>query len=456
MKKFKSAIALLLALIMVVSCGYAVFATDLPESDSNNTAATATDFDLDDTVKGRIEEVSDVDYFTIDVEKAGIALITFSHDVVASSASYFSVKVLNEDLTVETDFTVAGTDETTLSTKFGIEKGVHYIVVSGGQVVSTTLDYKFSLSIDTEARAEKESNNTPATATQMDLSTSGNPKRYIGNLSQNDVDYFVVEVPKEGMIYLYLYNTNGKAGEYTAEVSKFIEGSGGVSSLKTIASLDILSQDRDSRSEPIGVGAGKYYIKITGTVGGYETRVFYAEATVTMEKEYNNETKYSEKIYVDKEKSITASLIDYKDVDYFKFTVEKGKKEYKFVVSLIDTVSTSARWTVTLRNSDDAVVSTTEVYSGVPAEIKLNDLDVGNYYIVVSTTESYHSAVRYKITTEDSPNSKSSQSFWEMLKNLDFSSLINSFKEWSLKLDYLSIIKSIVLSIKTIFGKLDL
>ncbi|MCQ2474516.1 MAG: hypothetical protein MJ173_01270 [Clostridia bacterium] len=456
MKKFKSVIALLLALIMIASCGAVAFATDLVETDDNNAMESATDFELTDTVKGRIETDDDVDYFTFDAEKAGIAVVTFTHDVMDASQSYFSVKVLDKDGLLETEFSVLGKDESTSSTKFGIEKGVHYIVVSGGQVVSTTLDYKFSVSVDTEARAEKEPNNSAATATAMEYSVYNvdAPKRYVGNLSQNDVDYFVVNFKSSGYIRLYLYNSNGKTGEYKAVVSKFIEGAGGESVLANVGSVEILSSESSVYSEPIGVSAGKYYIKINGTVGGYETRVLFYESISEYETEYNNDYSNSEQFSLGEK--IIASLFDENDTDCFKFTVTKANKAKKLIVTPNAEAPVNAKWIVSVYNDKDEFVTSVEASVGSRGEIDLNEFDEGIYYIVIRTTKSYHDAARYEITAEKFESTKDNRSFIEKIRSIDWSKFLQSFAGWFTQIDFAGITKSIVASIKTIFGMLDL
>lgn len=455
MKKFKSALALLLALIMTVSCGVAAFATDLTETDNNNTAETATDFELADTVSGRLEIADDVDYFTFEAASAGIALVTFGHEVVDSTATYFTVKVLDENLATETEFTVIGKDEVTYSTQFSVDKGVHYIVVSEGQVLNTTLGYNFSVKVDTEARAEKEPNNTAAAATTMELSTSGNAKRYLGNLSQDDVDYFVVNVPSNGFIYLYIYNSNGKKGEYKVTASTYVEGEGGVAVLADLGSIDIESYVDKVMSEPIGVTSGKYYIKIEGSIGGYETRVFFSESTVDYETEYNNDFQNPDAFTIGK--TVTGSLYDENDADVYKFTVTKNNKENKLVVTPDASAATTAKWTVSVYDAEGTLVTTVDASSAAAAEIALNDFEAGVYYVRISTTKSYHNAARYTISTKEyKPDDSSNKSFLDKIKSIDWSKFLNSFKGWFGKIDYVNITKSIVASIKTVFGMLDL
>lgn len=460
MKKFKSAIALLLALIMTVSCGFAAFAaegtdaTGVNEKEANDTFETANDFKLKDLVKGRLGVADDVDYFALDVEDAGIALITFSHEVKSSASTYFTVEVFDEEFVKETEFTSVGEDAETFSTSFGVKKGVHYFKVSKGQIEDTTLEYRFSVAVDTKARAEKEPNNAPETATEMEFSISGTAKRYLGNLSEGDVDYFVVEFLNRGFIYPYIYNTNGKKGEYKLTVSTLVDGAGGEAFQKTLGTVDILTSQEYSVGEPIGVSAGKYYIKIEGTIGGYETRVFFTESNVNYESEYNNDFKNSDAFVIGK--TITGSLYDENDVDTFKFTVTKANKDNKLIVTPDAAAKAEARWTVTVYNADGTAITTVDCTSAAPAEIALNDYEAGVYYVSISTTKSYHNAARYTISSKAYKPENTKKSFWEMLKAIDWSKFLNSFKGWFTKIDFVGITKSIYQSIKTIMGMIDL
>lgn len=461
MKKFKSAIALLLALIMVASCGMAAFAADgneatgVEEKESNNDYETANEFKLLDTVKGRLGVVDDVDYFSLDVNEAGIALITFTHEVKGSSSTYFTVEVFGEDEKKETEFSVVGSDEKTFSTSFGVKKGYHYVKVSKGQIEDTTLEYRFTMKVDTDARAEKEPNNSAATASEMDLSLSNFPKRYLGNLSDGDEDYFVVNVPRSGFIYPYIYNTNGKKGEYKLTVSTYVEGENGIAELRNLGSIYILNSEESVMGEPIGVSQGRYYAKIEGTIGGYETRIFFSESAETYESEYNNNFMNPDSFVIGK--TIKGSLYDENDVDTFKFSVTKSNKNNKLVVTPEASAKTTSKWTVTVSDIEGTAIKTVDCSSAAPAEIALNDFEAGSYYVSVSTSKSYHDASRYTISTvKNEEKDEKNLSFIDRIKAIDWSKFLNSFKGWLGKIDFIGITKSIYQSIKTIMGMIDL
>ncbi len=448
MKKFKSVIALLLALIMAVTCGVSAFAATVSETEGNDDKDNATAITLEDTASGRLEVAGDKDWYSVTFAQAGMAAVKFNHSTVDAHMTYFTVSVYDAECKLENEFTVYGDEAETVSSMFSVSAGKHYIVIGEGQIASTTLAYTFTISFDTEAKAEKESNNTFETASPLEISTSGNAKRYLGSISEGDVDNFVFNVPDEGFIYFYIYNSNGKAGNYTATVSTYIEGAGGVAEKAVLGSVSINKSEASVISAPIGVGIGKFYLTISGTVGGYETRVFFSRSSELYETEYNNTLKTAD--YYSVGTKMAGSTYDINDVDCYKFTVtEKNRQVYLEVKGGAEVVGT-AKWIVTVVDKDNATVASEVASNSEPAKILLNDKAVGTYYLIIKPDSSYVNNGHYYIGTSKYDVPEKEKSFFEKIKAIDWSGFLDNFKGWLGKIDFVGIIKSIYVSIRTV------
>ena len=97
MKKAKSLLALILA--MLIAFGSVVCATaveDPAETEENGTIATADVFGLGTSIKGKLADENDADYFAFTAADSGLVTVTLKHDKktgVDPVATYFAITV---------------------------------------------------------------------------------------------------------------------------------------------------------------------------------------------------------------------------------------------------------------------------------------------------------------------------------------------------------------------------
>ena len=169
MKKVKSFLAVLMALIMSMSFASVAFAADVTETDAANGVVSGADaFVVGDTVTGKINSSEDVDYYALTVAKAGIVTVTVEHAAKEeATGTYFTVEILDEAEKSIASFTVAANAASVASPAFGAAAGKYFVKVTKGSVCDTTVEYKISVAVDTTALSEYESNDTREDATEI-------------------------------------------------------------------------------------------------------------------------------------------------------------------------------------------------------------------------------------------------------------------------------------------------
>lgn len=456
----KKALSLLMALVMTATFIVSASAAAIDEKEPNNDAANATVFTVADTVSGKISDSTDEDWYCFTVANASLVTVKLTHSIVDADAtsSYFDVTVydsVNTSSDPEASFSSKGNEASTSSIAFSAAPGKHYIKVTGGRVVLDSLTYSLSITADINALAEKEPNNTAETATALELSYSGNPKRYIGSIStESDVDYYKFTIPEAGFIYYYIYNTNGAAGEYNAELVGYVSGNDGVAQEKALGTVS-LTKDGDSVMSPsVGLSKGDYYIKVSGSVGGYQVRVFFSAHNAT-ESEYNGELRFADQILTSQ--IFYGSTFDVNDTDMYKFVVSAAKTELQLVFDVKGNTK-DGRWNIYMVDASGNVVagSAQTALKGEKVTYSLYDLKAGTYYIVVNADASAVSTENYKIYFEKITvkEEEEDKSFIDQIKDLNWSKLLSNFSEWIGQINLIPMLQAMFESIKNVIGSL--
>ena len=414
MKKAKAVLSLLMALVMALTGIITAFAADLEEKEPNNEMAAATAFALADTIKGRLSDDTDVDWFCFEAKEASLVTVKLQHNIVDASASssYFDVKVRDANGVEEATFTSAG---------------------SAAEAV------------------------TIETATPLELSLKGAPKRYIGTIGhEGDVDYYKLTIPENGYIYYYIYNSNGTKGAYDVSLIGYVSGANGVAAAQTFGTVSIGKDDASVISPCTGLAKGTYYLKVSGSVGGYQIRALFTPFG-SAEKEYNNTFKTADTL--DMTKTFYGSNFDKNDVDVYKFTVTQEKTKLQFVFKADASVTTDGKWNIVVCAADSQILTGGQLTAvrNEKATYSLYDLKPGTYYIVVTSDSATPNSGLYTlsfetITVDDSGDGN--KSFIQKIKDIDWSKFINSFIDWIGKSKLIPMLKAIIESIKKVIGSL--
>lgn len=467
MKKAKSIVAILLSLLVVMGCSVSAFAVELTESETNNTPNTANVMGLANKIKATLAEADDVDYFSFEVSTPSLITVNLEHAAITSAAStYFKVEVLNSNGEEVASFKSEGSASKSSSAPFAAEVGTFYVKVSMGQSHDATLEYTLSASVDTTAYTEKEPNDVAANATSLTLSTSGSKKQYYGTIAdkddssteeiETDVDYYSLDIPAPGAVYFYLYNGSSAKGNYKATLYAYLDGADGTPVPKALGSITITSNEASVISPSVGVNGGNYLLKvegINGSVGGYQTRVYYLSDN-NSEYEYNNVKEYANVIGTTS--TTYGSVFDANDVDYYKFTAASGNNGYNIKLAVnANYKNVEGQWTISVIAPNKSVIAKVDATNTKAAEISTDALEAGVYYVVVSAGNVvnpglYELSMSVK-TAASNDDDDDDKSFIDKIKDLPWDNFMDNFKGWFEQINIMGIISSIVSSVATVF-----
>lgn len=461
MKKAKALLSLLMALIMALGCFSAAFATDAATEDSdNNTIATADALVIGGSITGAFDSADDVDYFAVTTEKECLLTVAIEHNTNESTLGYFNVEVVDAEENTLTSFISKGSDAKVTSTVFGVGIGTYYIKVTP-ITFDRTLSYNVSVAENNSSVAEKEPNNAPADATAIDkITAKGSTKKYAGFISAaSDVDYYKLTTAKDGYIYFYIYNYENSAASYTAELVSYFTTS---TTEKVLGSITIGADDASAMSASVGVKGGVYYyLKVTsadGSTGGYEIKFYYGEDSNT-EIEYNDEAGAATDLAASNEtknNAIAGAITHTGDVDFYRVNLSDAHGYKLNLKAYVADMKNAAQWKVAVYAADnltgDSLLEATATESKA-AELSLNDLEAGIYYVKVTAGTDYSSEL-YKITLEETEKEEGPKSFFERLKEIKWATLFSTFAGWIGQIDIKGVVTAIYQSIRGLMGAL--
>lgn len=458
MKKVKSILALLLALLLAMgSTVCASAATAAEESEENGTIATADVLALGTAMKGSIgattaDGVKDVDYFKLTTTSIGIVTVELAHNVVTgASSNYFNITVVDAAGNELTAFKSKGTDATA-SGSFSAAPGTYYVVIKSDTVHDATLGYTVTAKLNTAALVEKEDNGKVENATDMTVSASGANKLYYGTITEGDVDYFKVTFTSPVLASIGIYNTFAEKGNYKATLIKVVDGATGGFEEKNIAAIELKNNEIQANSASIGVSGGTYYLKIegvNGSVGGYQARVFGGGSNVNIEYEYNND--YSLANLVNLDKIFTANLFDATDADCFKFTAGANNNGYKLTVASYDKAkeAVSGKWKLTMVNQQGKEI--TFAYNTADSTklvVETGALEAGTYYVKVSAGTAFtNETYSISVSAIEKKAEETKPSFIDRIKAIEWSTFLDNFKSWLPSVNVMGIITDLYKSI---------
>lgn len=452
MKKVKSVLALLLAVLMLSGSFVMASAAEIEEAEPNNDADTATVFEIGKKIEGTLGSADDVDCYEFKASKTGLATVAFEHAAVSgadASVTYFTVTVYNSATQAAiSEFTSAGSS-TSDSAKFIVMADeTYHIAVEKGMVYDGTVGYAVSVTVDEEVASESEPNNTLDKANALEVSVSGNAKYYYGAISEGDTDLFKVTVPSNGVLNLYLYNEFSPKGNFTAKLLAFEEDANGAQVAREVTSIVVTDKEETKIGPSVCVAAGDYILEISGDAGSYKTRVYFRAVSNT-ETENNDSALQADEIAIGT--AYKATLDEAADKDYFQFTAPAGNKGYDITFK----ATNNAKWNVRLLNSDgEAVADTLKVTatdSSKSAKMETAALAAGTYYIEVTAGEKLDTDIYEINVTEKSEalddGSDDDMNLWERIQALNWGALLENLNGWFEQIDIKGMISDIFASI---------
>ncbi len=397
-KKIIGIVFCLLLFAVVISSGVSV------------SASNATTLAVNTAVKGTIAEDAgdEGNLYQVNLSSAGKFNINIKHENLFDTTVYWTVVVYAADLETELQkVSSKGVDLDLTGESLGLNKGTYFIrVVSKHTCAGTeysdkeyTLTAKFVPSTTWEVEynsVTKTSNNTQIGSNQIAI----NKKAYGTIGTSDDVDFFKVNVPKDGYIKLTFSHANALTQDICWKIY--------LVNAKTQEICNFNSKGtRKSCSTPnIGVTAGTYYIKVTGGDRGVFNSIDYNvkmsfKASKSWEKEYTYKAaKFNDNIStanpIKVKKTVNATLKTKDDVDYFKFKNPK-KRSVSIKFSHKYYTSRAKFWNITIIDSKLRTVATFGSKGVDKATVKKLTLKKGTYYIKVTANGNRYKADKYSV-----------------------------------------------------------
>ncbi|MBR2867608.1 MAG: hypothetical protein IKB88_00910 [Clostridia bacterium] len=456
MKKVKSFLAVIMALIVSMSFASVAFAADVAEADATNGVVTGADaFVVGDSVTGKINSAEDVDYFTFTLAKAGLLTVTLEHAAKAEAiGTYFTVEILDETEKAVASFTVAANAAKVSSPAFGAAAGKYFVKITKGSVVDTTVEYKLTAAVNENALCEYESNDTREKATKIELSSTVSLKKYTGTIpaGATDVDYYKFSIAKPGYLYIFVENDANFKGSYAVEVETYTEGNNGMAEWKKFGKFEVSKDDATVKSPSIGVtGDSDYYISVTGTEGGYNLYVVFVEDKQS-EAEYNDAIAFATEL--SEGGLIYGSAFDKNDADFYAIKVAEKTKYTVKVTADPKTVTADGQWKVTVFNAKNEVVTgPVSATKAKAAEVAIAGLEAGTYYVKVEGGDILNTNI-YTIEFVNGGADTDNMSFKELLGNIKWKTFLDNFAGWIGQVNIGKIVKEVVASIVALFSSM--
>ncbi len=177
---------------------------DLFEHESNDSFATATPVQHGAAYNGMMNNRAqgiDLDYYAIDLTKAGSLQVTFRHAALEEDQDGWNVSVYNTDGQKLHSFVSNWMDTVNISPELGVPAGRYYVCIDSDNRYFSGIPYTVEITHTNDTGFEAEPNNTVEKASEAVI---GRPVK--GSLTQTgldtDTDWFVVHVTADADICL--------------------------------------------------------------------------------------------------------------------------------------------------------------------------------------------------------------------------------------------------------------
>lgn len=358
------------------------------EKEVNGKTTTATQISTNQDYYGAINSGNDVDWYKFTTQSDGKISISFSHDILASTNTYWEVYVYNIDGVTGIEgsssvyWSVPGNENIT-TCEIGVPAGTYYIKIepySSSRRDSST--YTMKVNYQSSNQYEKEINGKASTANTIQV----NADYYGAIISGSDADWFKFTTPSEGKITVSFAhdvisstNTYWKMYMYRDDGVTGIEGSSSV--------YWSIPGNQNMTTSEIGLPAGTYYIKIVPYSSSRRDGSTYTlnvnfEQTDKYEKEINGKPSSANKIGL--MSNYYGAINSSSDVDWYKFDIN-NKSEITVVFSHGKNDSSNTYWEIYSYKSDGVTIlkDYCKVSGNQDVNYVLGELSPGTYYIKI-------------------------------------------------------------------------
>ena len=219
--------------------------------------------------------------------------------------------------------------------------GVYYVTIEAR--IADAPAYHLTMTLEAETHVELEPNDTPATATPVELNTA-----YYGSLqTSNDIDFFSFTLDETSKVNVTL-GTPGTGNKTTTHVYAVLSAADGAK----FATVNVPGNMQLSETGNLYLSSGTYLIQVNkGSAwinDAYTLTVNVSQGGI-MEAEPNNTLETANAVPVNED--IHASIGQEGDIDYFVFTLD-GDAVVQPRFTFKPTDSSSKTYVLTLMNSN--------------------------------------------------------------------------------------------------------
>ena len=318
MKKIVS--ILLVMLLLISSVPMMASAANVNESEDNNSYAKANTLNIGNTIKGKMNNSSDEDYYKITTSSTGKLYISFDHDYVEDGTSWI-IKIyqyINNSYTELSSVEIGAKNSGSYALPFvgTIANGTYYVRIACGYHAPIGTEYRLSSSFASTSLAEKEINDSYSSATPINLDST-----YSATINKyGDQDFYKIVTSYAGKLYISF--DHDYVEDSTSWIVKIYQYTN--NSYTELSSVEIGAKNSGSYALPfVGtIANGTYYVRIACGYHapiGIEYRLSTAFISTSFaEQELNNSYQTANTIVLSKEYTGTMNSGD--DQDFYKIT----------------------------------------------------------------------------------------------------------------------------------------
>ena len=318
MKKIVS--ILLVMLLLISSVPMMASAANVNESEDNNSYAKANTLNIGNTIKGKMNNSSDEDYYKITTSSTGKLYISFDHDYVEDGTSWI-IKIyqyINNSYTELSSAEIGAKDSGNYALPFvgTIANGTYYVRVYCGFYKPTGIEYRLSTKFTATNFAEQEVNNSYPKANLIILNNE-----YSGTMNNSsDEDFYKINTLSTGKLYIsFDHDYVEDSTSWIIKIFKYANNE-----YSELSSVEVSAKSSGNYVLPfVGtVANGTYYVRVycgfykpTGIEYRLSTKF---TATNFAEQELNNSYQTANTIVLNKE--YTGTMNSGEDRDFYKIT----------------------------------------------------------------------------------------------------------------------------------------
>ena len=402
MKKFVS--TLLVMLLLISSVPMMASAATVNESEDNNSYAKANTLAIGNTIRGKMNNSSDEDYYKITTSSTGKLYISFDHDYMDSYDCWTVELYLYSDSKYtelsRKEFYANESGTFTFPFIGAVSDGTYYIKVYNNYGDTSKLEYRISSKFVPTDYAEKELNDSYQTANTLTIG-----QKHFGTSNHyEDQDFYKISTSSTGKLYIsFDHDYVDKYACWTVELYLYSDYK-----YTKLSSKEIYANESGTFDFPfIGAVSGKtYYIKVCNSfenASGIEYSISSKFiSTDYAERELNDSFQTANTLTIGQKHSGTSNR--YEDQDFYKVSTSSTGKLY--ISFDHDYADKYACWTVELYLYSDnkyTELSRKEIYANESGTFDfpfVGAVSDKTYYIKVCNSFENASGIEYSISSK--------------------------------------------------------